>query len=131
MMNLWNFLTGNLRKMNKVNLYFKTYCDRLRKCSNNERNLEQQKIFCNENLNIEDLQKSLRGSSIEKSPNYFMTGISRKYTMTIYLIWPFLLAFPVRCLAIPSMECNNRDGFFIYHKWRKIYAEVCILSKKI
>ena len=43
--------------MNKVNLYFKTYCDRLRKCCRHERNLEQQKIFCNENLNIEGLQK--------------------------------------------------------------------------
>ncbi len=30
-------------------------------------------------MNIEDLQKSLRGSSIEKSPNFFMTGTSRKY----------------------------------------------------
>ena len=98
--------------MNKVNLYFKVICDRLRKCCNHERNLEQQKTFCDENLNIEDLQKSLRGSSIEKSPNYFMTGTSRKYTMTICLIWPFLLAFPVRCLAIPSMESNNRNGFF-------------------
>ena len=65
--------------MNKINLYLKTFCDRLKKCSNNERSLEQQKIFCNENLNIEDLQKSLRGSSIEKSPNYFMTGTSCKY----------------------------------------------------
>ena len=65
--------------MREVNLYFKTFCDRLKKCSNNERNLEQQKTFCNEHLNIEDLQKSLRGSSIEKSPNYFMTGTSRKY----------------------------------------------------
>ena len=65
--------------MNKVNLYFKVICDRLRKCCSHERNLEQQKIFCNENLNIEDLQKSLRGSSIEKSPNYFMTRTSRKY----------------------------------------------------
>ena len=43
--------------MNKINLYFKTFCDRLKKCSNNERNLEQQKIFCNENLNMEDLKK--------------------------------------------------------------------------
>ena len=43
--------------MNKINLYFKVICDRLKKCSNNERNLEQQKIFCNENLNIEGLQK--------------------------------------------------------------------------
>ena len=65
--------------MNKVNLYFKAIGDRLRKCCNHERNLEQQKIFCNKNLNIEDLQKSLRGSSIEKSPNYFMTRTSRKY----------------------------------------------------
>ena len=65
--------------MNKINLYFKTYCDRLRKCCNHERNLKQQKTVCNENLNIEDLQKSLRGSSIEKSPNLFMTGTSRKY----------------------------------------------------
>ena len=65
--------------MREVNLYFKVICDRLKKCSNNERNLEQQKTVCNENLNIEDLQKSLCGSSIEKSPNYFMTGTSRKY----------------------------------------------------
>ena len=43
--------------MNKVNLYFKTICDRLRKCCNYERNLEQQKTFCNEILNIEGLQK--------------------------------------------------------------------------
>ena len=64
--------------MNKVNLYFKVICDRLRKCCNHERNLEQQKTFCDEKLNIEDLQKSLRGSSIEKSPNYFMTRTSRK-----------------------------------------------------
>ena len=40
--------------MNKVNLYFKAICDRLRKCCSHERNLEQQKTFCNENLNIED-----------------------------------------------------------------------------
>ena len=106
--------------MNKVNLYFKVICDRLRKCYSHERNLEQQKTFCNENLNIEDLQKSLRGSSIEKSPNYFMTGTSRKYTMTICLIWPFLLAFPVRCLAIPSMECNNRNGFFLPMKQKNM-----------
>ena len=65
--------------MNKVNLYFKTFCDRLRKCCNHERNFKQQKTVCNEHLNIEDLQKSLRGSSIEKSPNFFMTGTSRKY----------------------------------------------------
>ena len=65
--------------MRKVNLYFKTPCGRLRKCCNHERNLKQSKTFCNENLNIEDLQKSLRGSSIEKSPNFFMTGTSRKY----------------------------------------------------
>ena len=65
--------------MNKVNLYFKTFCDRLRKCCNHERNLKQPKTVCNEHLNIEGLQKSLRGSSIEKSPNYFMTGTSRKY----------------------------------------------------
>lgn len=65
--------------MNKVNLYFKTYCDRLRKCCNHERNLKQQKTVCNEHLNIEDLQKFLRGSSIEKSPNFFMTGTSCKY----------------------------------------------------
>ena len=64
--------------MNKVNLYFKTYCDRLRKCCNHERIFEQQKVICKEKLNIEDLQKSLRGSSIEKSPNYFMTRTSRK-----------------------------------------------------
>ena len=43
--------------MNKINLYFKTFCDRLKKCSNNERSLEQQKTFCNENLNMEDLKK--------------------------------------------------------------------------
>ena len=43
-----------------------------------------------------------------------MTGTSRKSIMTICLIWPFLLAFPVRCLAIPSMECNNRNGFFVF-----------------
>ena len=64
--------------MNKVNLYFKVIYDRLLKCCNHERILKQQKTFYNENLNIEDLQKSLRGSSIEKSPNYFMTGTSRK-----------------------------------------------------
>ena len=74
--------------MNKVGLYFKMICDRLRKCYNHESNLEQQKTFCNENLNMEDLQKSLRDSSIEKSPNYFMTGTSCKYIMTICLIWP-------------------------------------------
>ena len=64
--------------MNKINLYFKTYCDRLRKCCNHERNLKQQKTVCNEHLNIEDLQKSLRGSPTEKSPNLFNAGESRK-----------------------------------------------------
>ena len=43
--------------MNKVNLYFKTYCGRLRKCCNHERNLKQSKTFCYENFNIEDLKK--------------------------------------------------------------------------
>ena len=98
--------------MNKDDLYFKVICDRLRKCCNHERNFKQQKTVCNGHLNIEDLQKSLRGTSIEKSPNYFMTGTSRKYIMTICLIWPFLLAFPVRCLAIPSMGALEERPFF-------------------
>ena len=106
--------------MREVNLYFKTFCGRLKKCCKQERIFVQQKVICEEKLNIEDLQKSLRGSSIEKSPNYFMTGTSRKYTMTICLIWPFLLAFPVRCLAIPSMECINRNGFFLPMKQKNM-----------
>ena len=40
---------------------------------------EQQKVICKEKLNIEDLKKSWRGSPIEKSPNYFVTGSCRKY----------------------------------------------------
>ena len=43
--------------MREVNLYFKTFCGRLKKCRNQERSLEQQKTFCNENLNMEDLKK--------------------------------------------------------------------------
>jgi hypothetical protein len=54
------------------------------KNSNQERGLKQQKAYFNKNSNIEGLQKSLSGSSIEKSPNFFMTGISHKYIMTIY-----------------------------------------------
>ena len=73
------YQSGNPGKMREVNLHFKKFCDRLRNCCNNERIFEQQKVIFDEKLNIEDLQKSLRGSSIEKSPNYFMTGTSRKY----------------------------------------------------
>ena len=65
--------------MRKVNLHFKTFCGILKKCCKQERIFKQPKTFCNKNLNIEGLQKSLRGSSIEKSPNFFMTGTSRKY----------------------------------------------------
>ena len=65
--------------MNKVNLYLKTFCGRLKKCCKQERIFAQPKVIFDEKLNIEDLQKYLRGSSIEKSPNYFVTGSCRKY----------------------------------------------------
>ena len=70
--------------MREVNLYFKTFCGRLKKCCNQERIFVQQKVIFDEKLNIEYLKKSLSGSPIEKSPNYFITETSRKYDDHIF-----------------------------------------------
>ena len=99
--------------MNKVRLHFDLFNGKLMTGCNHERNLYHPEKTINEKLNIEDLFKSLSGSSIEKSPNISRPE-SAASVMTIHQIWPSLLAYPVRCLAIPSVERKVRGGLFCF-----------------
>lgn len=64
--------------MNEVCLHFDLFNGKLMIGYDHERNLYHPEKRVNEKSNIEDLFKSLCGSSTEKSPKYFKTGISRK-----------------------------------------------------